>query len=157
MKILKNAVLLLLSLMLVVSLAACGGESGESGENGEDGNGGAAQGEAKNGGDDGEYVFNITEDDHTIIWEIETTKFIFTHDGTNVTSYTTYLDMEDKETADEIVVMYKTLIENNTDEGFKEVYRKGTYVVVEYEQEAFPYTTYEELKETADIMKSIKQ
>ena len=155
MKIMTKAVLLLLTLGLVLSLAACGSESGESGEDG--GNGGAAQGEAKNNDNDGEYVFNITEDDHTIIWEIETTKFIFTHDGTNVTSYTTYLDMEDKETADQIVAMYKTLIENNTDEGFKEVYRKGTYVVVEYEQEAFPYTTYEELKEVADIMKSIKQ
>lgn len=151
----KKLFITMLALIMMISLVACdltdnGNQDDDVTDQWEPGEQGS-----KENSDDG-YRFDITEDDHTVIIIIGNTRQVFTHDGVNVTGYTTYVDCEDAETARLVAGSINPNDSYYAGLGLKSVTVKGQYVVQEYSEEGFPCKTYEELRDMADAFKQIK-
>ena len=100
-----------------------------------------------------EYVFDIREDDHTIIMSVEKMIQVFHHDGVKVTGYECYCECNSVEEA-------KMAVENNQglaaqNPTIQSVTRKGKYMVLTYNESGFPYPDYETLKIVSDAFKAI--
>lgn len=153
----KKLLIVLLALIMVIPLAACGGKNNDTqdGENTTPEQGDSVPDTKENSDDD--YTFDIKEDDHTIVITIANTIQVYTHDGVNVTGYTTYVDSGDIETAKTVASAINPNDSYYAGMGLKSVTTKGKYVVQEYDTEGFPCTTYEELHSLAEQYKQIQQ
>ena len=153
----KKFLIVLLTLILAVSLAACGKEN----NNTQDGENTAPKqddpGSDAEGTNNDNYRFDIKEDDHTVIITIANTIQVYTHDGVNVTGYTTYVDSGDAETAKAAASSIDLNDSYYAGMGLKSVTTKGSYVVQEYSEEGFPCRTYEELHTLAEQYNQIQQ
>ena len=149
----KKILIVLLALIMAISIAACGGKNTDT--NTTSGQGDSVPGNKENS-DDG-YTFDIKEDDHTVVITIANTIQVYTHDGVNVTGYTTYADCGDVETAKAVAGAINPNDEYYAGMGLKSVTTKGSYVVQEYDAEGFPCKTYEELHILAEQYKQIQQ
>lgn len=154
----KKIILLALAVLMVFAFAACG-ESIEDPENAK--NITSEQQEistsSTQGDNDDDYIFDIKEDDHTVIITIANTKQVYTHDGVNVTGYTTYVDSGDAKTAKVVANSINLEDEYYANLGIKSVKSKGKYLIQEYSEEGFPCKTYEELHDLAEQYKQIQQ
>lgn len=164
----KKFLALLLAVMMVLSLVACGAQKDEDAQDAEDQQQEEVipQDEEKNDAEDTEpvtddeddYVFDIKEDDHTVVITTDDVIMVFTHDGENVTGYTGYVDCGSAANAKTRVAEVKAAGETYFDEeGIKSVTAKGKYAVVEYTEKAFEVTTYEELHNLAEMLKQVQQ
>ena len=153
----KKLLIVLLALIMVISLAACGENDNDTqeGENATSEQGDSVPDNKENSDDD--YTFDIKEDDHTVVITIANTIQVYTHDGVNVTGYTTYADCGDAETAKTVASSINLNDSYYAGMGIKSVQAKGKYVVQEYTEEGFPCTTYEELHSLAEQYKQIQQ
>lgn len=104
-----------------------------------------------------DFVLDVKDDDHTVVFTIANTVQVYTHDGTSVTGYTTYVDAGDKEAAQTLLEIALLREDNYEEEGIKKVELKGNYLVTEYLEKAFPYTTYEELHAAAEMLQLLEQ
>lgn len=153
----KKFFAIMLALIMVISLVACGGKHNDTPD------GGNTTPEQKNPGSNTEgnsndnYQFDIKEDDHTVVITIANTIQVYTHDGVNVTGYTTYVDSGDAETAKAVANSINLNDSYYANMGIKSVKAKGKYVVQEYGAEGFPCKTYEELHSLAEQYKQIQQ
>lgn len=163
----KKFLALLLALVMVLSLVACGAPKNDDTQDAEDQQqeDTIPQDGEKNDAEDTEpaadseddYTFDIKEDDHTVVITIANTIQVYTHDGANVTGYTTYVDAGDAETAKAVAKSIDLNDSYYSNMGIKSVTAKGTYVVQEYDAEGFPCTTYEDLHYLAEQYKQIQQ
>lgn len=153
----KSVFAIMLALITLLSLAACGGKNNDTP------NGGNTTPQQGNSGSDADedsndrYQFDIKEDDHTVIITIANTIQVYTHDGTNVTGYTTYSDCGDAETAKAVASAINPNNSYYANMGLESVTTKGKYVVQEYSEKGFPCKTYEELHSLAEQYKQIQQ
>ena len=162
----KKFLALILALLMVLSLAACGAskedtQDAESSQQEESSSQTAAGSSSEqtqedpdpvaedNGADD--YQFDVKEDDHTVVISTDSVIMVFTHDGENVTGYTGYVDCGSAAAAKAKVDEVNNAAAFKEEEGIKSVTAKGKYAVIEYTQEAFAVTTYEELHELAEL------
>lgn len=151
----KKILVFLLALAMLLSLVACGEATEEPGSSTSQ-----QQEESSSiteGDSDSDYQFDIEEDDNTVIITIGNTIQVYTHDGVNVTGYTTYVDSGDADTAKAVASAIDINDSYYEGMGLKSVTTKGKYVVQEYNEEGFPCTTYEELHDLAEQYKMIQQ
>lgn len=165
----KKFLAFLLALVMVLSLAACGA-SKEDAQDAED-----QQQEETTTQDteavtpqqqdtepatdsDDDYTFDVQEDDHTVVVTTDSVIMVFTHDGTNITGYTGYVDCGNAADAKARVAQVKAAGEAYfNDEGIKSITAKGKYAVIEYTEKAFAVTTYEELHSLVEMYKQVQQ
>ena len=150
----KKFLIVLLALMMTVSLAACGGKNDNTEDGGTPDSGNS--GTNTEGSSDADYKFDIKEDDHTVIITVGNTIQVYTHDGVNVTAYTTYVDCGDVETAKAVAGAININDSYYESLGLKSVKTKGSYVVQEYSEKGFACKTYEELHDLAEMYKKIQ-
>lgn len=165
----KKFLAFLLALVMVLSLVACGAskedtQDAEDQQQEETTTQDAAdttpqQQDTEPAADsDDDYTFDIKEDDHTVVITTDSVIMVFTHDGTNITGYTGYVDCGSAADAKERVAQVKAAGETYfNDEGIKSVTAKGKYAVIEYTEKAFAVTTYEELHELTEMYKQVQQ
>lgn len=147
----KKLIAIVLAVLVMFTLVACGGQKDENGENTD-----PPQQTADNGGDD--YTFDVKEDDHTVIIYISNTYQVFTHDGVNVTGYTIYTDCGDAETARMLAAsVIDPADEYYAGSGVKSVTCKGKYLVQNYDEKGFLCKTYEELHTLAEQYRLITE
>ncbi|MCQ2433350.1 MAG: hypothetical protein MJ175_12165 [Clostridia bacterium] len=148
----KKIITGILMLALVFSLAACGSEKNNDDDVGIGGD--VVQGaEDNNAGADEDFKLEVKEDDHTVVFTADVITFVFTHDGENVTGYTTYTEYDSAEDAKTVADTYKALKDQFVERGIKSVTAKGKYLITEYLESGFAYKTYEDLKVVADMFK----
>lgn len=153
----KKFLIVLLALIMVISIAACGEKNNDTPDGGNTTPEQGDSGSDTNENSDDDYTFDIKEDDHTVVITIANTIQVYTHDGVNVTGYTTYVDSGDAETAKAVANSINLNDSYYANMGMKSVKAKGKYVVQEYGAEGFPCTTYEELHSLAEQYKQIQQ
>lgn len=164
----KKFLALLLAVMMVLSLVACGASKDDGTQDAEDQQqeDTIPQNEEKNDAEDtqpaadseDDYTFDVKEDDHTVVITTDSIIMVFNHDGENVTGYTGYVDCGSAADAKARVAEVKAAGETYFDEeGIKSVTAKGKYAVVEYTEKAFEVTTYEELHNLAEMYKQFQQ
>ena len=135
----KKALSLLITILLIFGLTACGKKTETKEPTAEPAV---------------EYALGLREDEHTIIWETGTVTHVYKHDGTKITGYTEYLDAIDAETAEATVA---EACENGkpVDKEYKSVTAKEQYVIVEFNDEYIPLTEYSEVVSQAESAHSI--
>lgn len=166
----KKFLALLLAVMMVLSLVACGTpkEDTQTAEdrqqeetatqNTEDTTSQQQEDTEPAADSEDDYTFDIKEDDHTVVITTDSVIMVFTHDGTNITGYTGYVDCGSAADAKERVAQVKAAGETYFDtEGIKSITAKGKYAVIEYTEKAFAVTTYEELHELTEMYKQVQQ
>ncbi|MCQ2771297.1 MAG: hypothetical protein MJ236_05810 [Clostridia bacterium] len=145
----KKIIIILMALTIFVFFVACGSIGDDSGNDTNQVT--DNEGNKDNVENNEEFVLNVKEDNHTVVITIGNTTHVFTHDGTNVTGYKTYIDYGDKEVAK----IVESSLKGNLDEGINSVEANGGYVVINYNQDGFLYTTYEDLMEYSNILKNM--
>lgn len=162
----KKILALLLALLMILSLAACSSKDEPSNddktptvieetEDADDAEADPDEIESEDAdvevGDD--FELNIKEDDQKIIWEVENTTIVYYHDGQDVTGYEAYIETSSAADAKVAIDVYQKNAEQ--DDTIDEVSRKGKYIYIKYNKSGFEYVTYDELKETSDMLKSL--
>ncbi len=158
----KKLFALLLTLCMLLSFAACGGSDDKKETSADNSkqesisdNGGKTDEKEDNGSAD--FTLDVKEDDHTVVFTIATVTQVYTHDGENVTGYTSYTDCGDAETAKAVADSMDLSDSYYSGMGMKSVTAKGKYLVQEYTEEGFAYKTYESLMEAAETYKKIAE
>ncbi len=125
----KKVLVLLVTVLLALPFSGCSASN--------DGNG-----SSDTSASDENYVFDLKEDDRTVIWKLSNQTYVATHDGKTVTDFTVYMDAYDAQTAKEIVADAVT-DGKPSDKEYRSVRQKGKYIVCEYNPEYFPYRDYD--------------
>ena len=160
----KKILALLLAAMMLLALVSCtngntndpegtSADAENTTEPSETDPAGTDPAETTESGEDDDFIFDIQEDDNTIIWAVDRVTYVYHHDGVNVTSYECFFEFETIEEAQSSVNTYQALL-GSSDE-LKSVTRKGKYMVLSYNESAFPYSDYETLKIVSDAIKAL--
>ena len=96
---------------------------------------------------------NVKESGKKVEWQIGNVTYIYTHDGEKVTGYEVRMDMGDTDTAKTVITAYK--LNADEDDTIDDVSRDGQFIVVKYNEKGFEYTSYEDLKSASDTLNSL--
>lgn len=155
----KRIICILLSALMLLSLAACGSK-GKDNDAKEDGpaaaaadNGGENAGAEGGASDSDDFTLEVTEEADRFIWRItDDTYWVIKHDGKKVTDFETWIYSDSAEDAKTLAESFQVLV-NTPDSGMKGIYAKGRYLVYVFTEDRFPVQTYEEAKESYEAAK----
>ncbi len=99
----------------------------------------------------------VSEAYHSMTWTQGPTRYVFTHDGTKVNSYMVYMDMGSEEYAKQVLAEALANEELKNSENIKEISTTGQFVIIEYNESAFVYKTYDELKAAAELFGGVEE
>lgn len=155
----KKTVALFLLLILTAALISCRTPDVEASGSGDPSTTASESGRTKSEKTVSEALqdvdFDIRSDEETVVWQIGSTRYIYYHDGKNITGYETLLDMKTPEAA----AKYCQTVRNNgldsVNADLEDVSVEGQYVRFRYKLSAVTFDSYEELKQYADQFQSI--
>lgn len=157
----KKFLAILLALVMVLSLVACGDKKDDVDDNNDtpivddvdDSSKEQQDNEDKDDADFDDVDVNVKDSGKKVEWQIGNITYIYTHDGQKVTGYEARVDMGDVDSAKAVITAYKLNAEE--DDTIDDVSRDGQYIVIKYNEKGFEYTSYEDLKSASDMLNTL--
>ena len=149
----KKVLVGLLAVIMCFAVVGCGKKDEETNnDNSTNNNGTNTQETTSNNGND-DYVFSFYSDDTKLVYESETSRFVFFYSGEKITGYHLYVSYE----TPELAAYALKAINADNDDTIKKAYTKGKYLVVEYSESEYSDLTVDDVRIAYQSMTEIKK
>ena len=138
----------LLALVICFTLVGCGNKNAELNDNAQDN---TSQNQTDTSNNSNENNIELYSDNTKIVFQSGNSKLVYYYSGDKITKYESYFDYGDSATAKYALSVLEK------DQDIKNVYTKGKYLVIEYNESVYEGATVSDIKALYSYLEEVKK